>query len=360
MINAFKIIGIGQCGCRIASEFDSLGFQTYYINSDVVDMRDMRIKPQNCLQLETTGTGGSPLVGKQILEKNYNKFQGFINSIIEMNKMHIIIVGLGGGTGGGMVVPVSEFLIENGYKCGVIATLPPKMLGMLTADNAMRTLRDLRHVPLNMLVLADNEYLISKIGVSSNWWKKINYFIMSRFMGVLDILRDNKFSHSGLGSIDRAEILRILQYGNGLLDIKEVSFSPADFKLEDVMIKERLLEPYLIEGYDYKDTLAYIVNVDVPNTNIEYTNFSKRVFEILKTSFGSAISRLGMFIDPTLEKSIRVTLVNAGLKLPRVLQSRINNLKRDADRHQLKKQKVDKTQFLDDSVIIIDDQFTII
>jgi len=119
-----------------------------------------------------------------------------------------------------------------------------------------------------------------------------------------------------------------------------------------------LFKPCLVEGYNYKDTQAYMVSIDVPVKGV-YTNFSSKVFDITKNVSGSAISRLGMFVDPLLTDSVRVTLINAGLKLPKVLKSRMNNLKRDAERYKDKRSKGDSMDFDGIDSLALDDDFDI-
>lgn len=357
MLKLFNIFGIGQCGCRITAEFNNIGFNSYYINSDSVDMRDVKAPKDRILQLDTSGSGGSPIKGRKILESNYAMFKAFMDKTLDRDKMNLFVLGLGGGTGGGMIVPTIEYATQEGYKVGVLATLPPKMLGMLAMDNAMKVLRELRRCSTSMFMLADNEFLINKVGISSNWWQKINYYIISKIAAAFDIIREEKISQAGIGSIDKAEVVRILQYGQGLLDIRDIYFSLAEIQIADDEIKKRIFEPSLVEGYNYKDTLAYLISVDIPKSHGGFTEFSNKIFNVTKKVCGSSISRLGMFTDPLLDRSIRVTIVNSGLKLPKVLQSKINNLRRDSERHDQKKTKEDVLDFSDVEQINLESEF---
>ena len=357
MINLFNVIGIGQCGCRIAKEFNKIGFNTCYINSDSVDMRDFIVPKDKLLMLGTSGSGRSPVKGAAILKSNFTIFSDFMDIHLQRDALNLFVIGMGGGTGGGMIIPVLEYAQEKDIKVGVLATLPPKLSGMLDMDNAMRVLKKLRTVDMNMFILADNEYLIEKVGLSTEWWQRINYYILTKVIAAFDILRDNKTSQKGIGSIDMGELSRILQYGKGLLDIRDIYFTlPDELSISDEELKEKLFEPSLINGYNYKDTLFYLISIDVPDKG-GYTEFASRVFKITKGSFGSALARIGMFIDPILSKSIRVTIITAGLKLPKVLRSKINNLKRDSIRHEIKKNKLDSVDFTDMDEISINDDF---
>jgi len=351
--------GAGQCGSRITLEFQKLGYKTTYYNSDAIDVRGSGINEKDLLLIAGTGSGGSPLKGKEILDNHIGEFKKFLLSKMDEGKMQVFVAGLGGGTGGSSVIPAIELAKESGFKTGVIVTLPPKMLGMLAMDNAMKTLKNLKDLGVNMFILADNEYLIGKVGLSEDWWKKINEYIVIRVVSILGLLREGKISQTGIGSIDKAEILRILQYGNGLTDIRDMYFTPKEVDgLSEENLRDKLFSSCFIEGFNYKDTLAYLVSIDLPLTGV-FTKFSSKVFDITKQVCGSAISRLGMFVDPLLNNAIRVTIVNSGLKLPRVLKSKIGNSKRDSFRHHLKKTKEDSFDFSDVDDISLDEDFEI-
>lgn len=359
MSDIFNICAIGQCGCRIGREFNKIGFDVCYINSDIVDMRDLNVPKENILILEGTGSGRSPSVARKILEKNYNKFTEFLDDHLNKDAINVFIIGLGGGTGGGMVIPAIDYAKKKGYKVGLIATLPPKLSGMMDMDNAMHGLKELKDVTMNLFILIDNELLLEKIGLSADWWHKINYYILTKILSAFDLLRDNKTAQTGIGSIDKAEIIRILQYGKGLMDIRDIYLNiPDEINLTDEELKNKIFDPALISGYNYRDTLFYLISVDVPKKG-GYTELASRIFNISKATFGSALARIGMSNDPVLDKAIRITLITTGLKLPKVLRSKINNLRRDADRHEQKREKKDLMDFGSIDDINLDDNFKI-
>lgn len=344
---AVQVIGMGQCGNRIGQEFESVGLDVTYVNSDEVDLRGMAVSSAKTILIATTGTGGSPLKGKEILEANQDKFTNFMSSRMDPDKLQLFVVGGGGGTGGGFICPAVKMAKERGFKVMVLYTLPPKILGPLAVENALRVLKNLKQFDMQGLVLADNEYLISRVGLSQEWWKKVNQAIVSQVVSIFDIVRPGKVTHSGLGSIDRGEIMRIIQTGKGETDMRSFLIDLKEFKeLDDPALQKKLFEPVMVEGYDYKNTLSYLIGVDVPVKG-SYTEEANRIFSLTKKVCGSALSRPGMFADPLLYGSIRVTMVNAGLKIPKVIQSRMNNLKRDEARYQDKVTKGEKVN-LDD------------
>lgn len=342
--DVIQIIGCGQCGTRLGLKFERFNVDTFYINSDEHDIRGTFIDPKKLLLLGIDGTGGKPSVGEELLKNNWKDVEIFINNNIDPQKLTLVVGGLGGGTGGSALPTVLEYLIHKKISTGCLATLPPRIQGMLPSNNALRTLKALMELKINMFILADNEYLITKKGIGDDWWDEVNNTIAVEVKSIFDLLRVGKISQKGIGSIDKAEVLRILQYGNGFVDIRTKYFTHSDFKTIEEGQKNKVLDSLfvssLVEGYQYKTTLAYLVGVDVPKKKI-FTKEAKEIFDIVKKTCGSAISRLGMFSDPLLDDVIRVTMVNAGLKLPKILNTRINNLKRDEQRFMEKKEKKD-------------------
>jgi cell division GTPase FtsZ len=361
MNDFFHVVGLGQCGMRISSEFQRAGFYTAVMNSDEVDARGYQIEEDRILVLKKTGTGKSLKIGRQIVEENRGKFESFLRRHANKKGLTLFIAGGGGGTGGSFVAPAAGYLKEQGYKVGVIYTLPPKMLGMVPAENALRTLKELTKIEMDLFILVDNEVLLEEVGKETSWWGKINRLILSTFYSSVEVLRSDKTAQTGLGSIDRGELIRTISYGKGLTDIRRCYLTMTDCDLPEQDLSELLFKPQLIEGYDYKTTLCYLVSIDVPQ-NGNFTAVSKKIFDVVKRKVGNGISILGMFQDPLLKDSVKVTVVNSGLRLPKVLQSRIKNLKRDEQAFLDKQGKSDVTtqifSDLDLGVSVTDDDFS--
>lgn len=360
----FSFIGLGQCGMRIAQEFQRAEFKTSYINSDEVDARALDREKDSVLVLEGTGTGKSLKVGQAILEDNRPKFESFIKKHSNKDGMTIFIAGAGGGTGGSFIVPAVSYCKSLGHKVGVILTLPPRMLGIVPSENSLRTLQALRKENIDMLILVDNEYLLGDTSKTSSkeesWWGKINKKILTNFHAAVDILREDKSAQSGLGSIDKGELIRSLSYGKGLTDIRKQYLTITDCNLPPEELQKKLFQYELLSGCDYKSTLAYCVSIDVPE-NGNYIEIAKKIFDLTKKKFGNGIAILGMFTDSLIKDAVRVTMINSGLQLPKILQSRIKNLKRDEEAFKNKQSKVDIVsgafEDLDLGSSILDDGF---
>ncbi len=341
MKDYFGFVGLGQCGMRICLQFQKIGFSVSFINSDEIDAKELIAADENVLLLEGTGTGKSIRVGTQILEEHRSKFESFLRRHTK-NGMTIFVAGAGGGTGGSFIAPAVEYAKSLGHKVGVIVTLPPKMLGIVPANNALKTIQALLKQKLDLFVIADNEYLLDSVGKDDTWWGKINDKIVSNFHSIMEITRSDKSTKTGLGSIDQSEVFRAISYGKGLTDIRKLYLTMSACTQPSEELQKILFKPELTEGYDYKTTLCYLVCIDIPPDG-SFINVAKNIFDISKKKLGNGVAILGMCTDPLLRDSIRVTYIHSGLKLPKVLQSRIKNLRRDEKSFSDKQNKVDQT-----------------
>jgi cell division GTPase FtsZ len=351
---SLNVIGLGQAGSRIAKFFDRANVPTVYANSDEVDFRGLNIPESKTLIIEGTGTGCSYVKGLQMVDKNYEVFIDFIAKNLNKDKLNLFIFGAGGGSGASMSTRAIKYATDNKYRVGILTVLPSKMLGMIPMDNAIKTLKDLKEFPINMFILADNEHLSKDAVIGKDWWSDINQRIYDQIESAFEITSSKKTSQAGIGSIDKGELMRTLQYGNGLLDIRTFKIKKSD--MNDEYIDELLHKPILTEGYNYKDSLAYIINIDTPIFG-NYSQFANDVFIKSKSKYGSAVSKFGMFVDASLSDEIVLTIVTAGMKFPKVITKEMKDFNREGARFGKKKDKEDKTDFSIVNVSLIDDSF---
>lgn len=358
MQDTINVFAFGQAGTRISQNFEKVGVSTAYVNFDEVDMRGLQVREDKKLCISGKGTGCSLAMGNKLVKKHKAELFKFIRSHADKNKLNIIVFGLGGGTGSSITMAAVPYMLEKGYRVGILTVLPPDILGILPQDNALRVLEYLKELPLSLFILGDNEYMVSEVGFKKDWWSGVNNYLFSQFHSIFEITRSNKTTYSGIGSIDKGELLRILQYGNGMLDVRTIYLKEADLYKSEETLRDMLYTPSLIDGYSYKDTLAYAVNVDVPSRG-DYTGTVSTIFNIVEKESGEAISRLGMSIDPLLDDTIRITMINAGLKLPKTILSRIKNLNKNEKKFINKKEKEDKITFDKLNTSSLDDDFII-
>lgn len=342
MKNYINFIGLGQCGMRICYEFAKSGYSCTYINSDDADARGYDIDEERVLVLKGTGTGKSLKMGAQIVEEHRSKFDSFIKKHCNKNGLTILVAGAGGGTGGSFIAPAAKLLKGLDYKTGVILTMPHQMLGMIPTENSLMTLKALKALPLDMFLIADNDMLLDDLGSSKTWWGKVNKTIVESVTSMFDILSERKISKEGLGSIDKGELIRCVTYGKGHTDVNNLYITPENFAKSAKELETLLFTSPLVSGYNYKEGLCYAVCVDVPTSfTHEHLELANRIFTLTKNKIGRGIAIPGMFTDPWIGTAVKVTLIVSGLGLPKILESRMKNLKRDTEAFRAKNNKVD-------------------
>ena len=94
MISDFiNVIGVGQCGTRLGQEFERMGIQAAFINSDEVDVRGISSKKGNMLLIDTRGTAGAPSKGRQMIDKKKKDLDALsISSLLLIRSISLLQV----------------------------------------------------------------------------------------------------------------------------------------------------------------------------------------------------------------------------------------------------------------------------
>lgn len=370
MQDYISFIGLGQCGMRITTEFGAKGYSCAFLHSDENDARGYSVNEDKVLILKGTGTGKSLKVGQNIVEDYKSKFESFIKKNCNKHGLTILVAGAGGGTGGSFIGPAAKYIKSLGYKCGVLLTIPNKMFGIVPQENSLRTVKELKTIKddngktidLDFFLIADNDMLLDDLGSNKTYWGKVNKTIVESVNSMFEILEPRKISKEGLGSIDKAELIRCLTYGKGHIDVNCFYLTVPQFSIEDKELEAKLFTSVLVDGYNYKEGLCYTVCVDVPHDfSKEHIEIANRIFTLSKNKIGRGIAIPGMFTDLMLGQAVRVTLIVSGLGMPKILESRIKNLKRDLESFKEKHNKEDKIRETMDSITDsgIDEDFSL-
>lgn len=121
-------IGVGQCGGNIANEFAKLGYKTVAINTSLTDLGKLESIPKNNRLLISSGiqgAGKNPELGQQAFEEHAAEVMHLLEQVFDQNiDLIYVCAGLGGGTGSGVAPLLTQILLEEGRKVGMIVTLP--------------------------------------------------------------------------------------------------------------------------------------------------------------------------------------------------------------------------------------------
>lgn len=220
----FGIIGAGQGGGRIASQFWTLGHRrVVLVNTTEADFKGQTAAQKVILPTsegQASGAGKDPSVARRAISSNGELVRDAIRDSIGTDVDRILVcVGGGGGTGTGSAIGIVDvarkFMVESGKdpkSVGVIVSKPKSSEGAQVQDNFSALLAELRELKVNPLVVVDNE-LISKrfpsAGVAQ-FWKIAN----SNLCGMFDIFNILAASQTPFVSFDKADYESVLNSGN--------------------------------------------------------------------------------------------------------------------------------------------------
>ncbi len=230
----FGIIGAGQGGGRIASQFWDLGHRrVVLVNTTEADFRGQNASAKVVLPTaegEAAGAGKDPAVARRAIARNGELVRDAIRDHIGDDVDRILItVGGGGGTGSGctvgLVAIAKQFMLEGDKDpraVGLILSKPKASEGAQVQENFRDLMEELKGLDVNPLVVVDNELInkrFPRAGVAQ-FWKIAN----ANLCGLFDIFNIISANVSQFSSFDKADYESVLNSGNlvfGLAKVKE-------------------------------------------------------------------------------------------------------------------------------------------
>lgn len=249
------VIGLGQCGGRIADEFALLnnrarrqrGFEiipgVFAVNTDSADLSGLKhISPdfRHRILIGAKKSGGHGVgkvnaLGAEIARDDSDKI---IDAIRQTKRFFesdgfLLIASSGGGTGSG-AIPVITQVIRERYpdKPAFDLIVLPFEHEESTEDrsiyNTALCLKSVSSVA-NAVILVDNQRYIRKDSSLSSNLSKINYLIAETFYDVLCAGEETKAKHIGAKTLDAGDITQTLNgwtvIGYGKSQIPKFDFS---------------------------------------------------------------------------------------------------------------------------------------
>lgn len=195
----FAILGLGQCGGRLAQSFYELGYKkNIVINTSYHDLADLTI-PTKIKVGTTDGAGKNMDISSSAFAKEKSNILLQMNKIFGQDVDHIIVcAGAGGGTGSGTIIPAIELSklylkqigLENAeQKVGAIATIPTnnESSSPIVKQNSLKVLTSLSEMAndkqISPFIVIDNDRvkkLFPRLTVSQ-FYPTINKTIVQLF-----------------------------------------------------------------------------------------------------------------------------------------------------------------------------------
>ena len=332
------IIGSGQAGSNLASEFFKLGYDAIAINTAIQDLKYAELPDSNKLLLEY-GLGGAAKeteIGREAAESHRGEILQLVNEKLSDVHVNVLCLSLGGGSGAGSCETMVDLLSDIGKPLIVITILPMETEDTQTKYNALETLSKLleltRSKQVNNLIVVDNAKIeaIYQHVSQMDFYKVANEAIVKP----VDVFNTLSSMPSGIKPLDPMEFSKIMLDGEGLSVYGELTVDNFD---EETAIAEAVINNLngnlLSGGFDLKQSryvgviIAANQNVwsKIPSASVNYA------MAMINDQCGSPKGVYkGIYTVDYPENVVKVYSIFSGLGLP---ASRVDQLKKDAKEH---------------------------
>ena len=301
------VIGVGGCGCYIASRMcaehpDDVSY--LLCESDYRAFVYSPVKDQLLLKDNNFGTHCDIERGKKMAQEASDKIQHLIN---EGTKMVFVLAGLGGGTGSGSSPVISGITRKMGILTIGIVTTPLlfENEAVLLCEN--KGLNDLRKTT-DALISVSNDYIWSLDGKLSEdqAFDMADEILIKSMMTIVDLI--NSRSQEGI-NIDFNDVMFVLKDGG---DSVVISGKAEGEKRVMEAIKEALSSPLLYNKAlrTAKRILLHTSTssqfpLEIRETE-ELTSFTKSLHPQVNIIWGSSTNE-------SLERDVQVIIIASGL-----------------------------------------------
>ena len=230
------VIGLGQCGGRIADEFSRLNRKAssqrgieivtgaFAINTDIADLSGLnRIKPdyQHRILIGGRKTGGHGVgkineLGAEVAKEDADKVIDAIRTTKRLSEADafLLIAGGAGGTGSGAIPVMTQYVKERFtdkpvYNLIVLPFEHEEITEERTIYNAATCLKS-SYLVSDAIILVDNQRFVSKDSSLHTNLANINTEIVSPFYNLLCAGEEKKPKYIGAKLLDAGDIIQTL------------------------------------------------------------------------------------------------------------------------------------------------------
>ncbi len=336
------VVGLGQAGGNLASEFARLGYRAIALNTAHTDLSSLASTDRAAVLSSDQriyigidgydGAGADMNYGRECVRENAERIREVVARHAEGADVVILTAGLGGGTGSSVSELVSV-LAALDLPMITLATLPNEYESGIAKVNAVRAVSDLvRHENIGW-IFADNSRLSTQHGGVSldKYFEKINSVII-RPLDELNRLNNRKGVHP-IRSLD-GEDFRALLLSNGVLNYSEglLPVLTTDKVIERV--RESLQQSSMMPQGFATEEIAYMgIVLEAGEEVLRGTPFSffEQLNEKLKNETGGAAIYMGVYrLDTPIDGgSARLRVIASTQALPEGIQAMVNDARRE-------------------------------
>ena len=339
------VIGLGQCGSRIADQFARLDRKAlverrthiapniFAVNTDQADLTGLRYIKKDYLHRiiiglrQTLGHGVGKIneLGAELAREDGDKMIDAMKAEAGIYESHafLLVAGTAGGTGSG-AIPILAQMIKERYLSKPIyalVVLPFEHEINSEARSVFNTATCLKSIydVVDAVFLADNQRYVRKDASLVNNIEKINKSIAAPFYDLMCAGEVTKHKHVGARTIDAGDLIATIEgwtaLGLGRTELPTLRFP---WEIKKKHFREKALESFrgsqaldasisdLSIGCDPKDSSKIIYAISGPPKEMNM-DMVKSISEYLKEIAPNALIRGGDF--PGEKHFIDVTLI---------------------------------------------------
>lgn len=339
----FVVVGLGQGGGNLASEFARLGYKSLALNTAHTDLSALAPGSQRGPSLGAEhriyigidgydGAGADLNYGRECIREHATRIQQEVASHAEGADVVILTAGLGGGTGSAISELVAV-LSELGLPMLTMTTLPNEYESGIAKVNAVRAVSDLVKAEGVGWIFADNTRLSQLHGGVSldRYFEQVNSLIVSP----LDELNrlNNKPGVQPIRTID-GEDFRALLLSNGVINYATNTLATLTVDAVMERIRENLAQSTIMPpGFALEEVSYMGVVLEAPEAILKDTPFSffEQLNERLKDETGGGGIYMGIYRTetPIDGGAAELRMVCSTQSLPEGIQAVVNDARRE-------------------------------
>lgn len=326
------IIGIGQCGTKIADIFSLVDFEAIAVNTSRSDLEYLKHIPRERRILigegiaGGKGVNGNPVLGRDAMRRDLNVVMMEIDSIVGYEDVDIFFLtfGFGGGTGAGGT-PVLARALKSEYPDSLvvaIGALPLREEGIRPTINAAITIDKLSKIA-DSIIAIDNNKLKESAHDIGKAYEKINYTIVERIASLLSLV-----DVPGEQTLDASDLKFVLKAFGSFATIGYAKEEPSRVKNLSRLILKSFESEGLYLDASIESALYALVAVHGPPYVLRADEIFDALSYLTNKIKGKQVFR-GFYPDPR-EREIEVVTLLSGIYESRSIEDMVITAKRYA------------------------------
>lgn len=349
----YGIVGLGQGGCRIAYEFEKIGYPTIAINTSSQDLDKVDCKVK--VSIGQGGAGKDLRIGAKAVNTHRNKIMEVYRREFKNVDHAIICAGSSGGTGGGGLKAIAETLSDYKLPVGVLTTFPLKSEDTRAKKNTLSVLNELVKMQNNKkirpLIIIDNNKIEQKHpGLSTlKFWNVANNEVVKTF----DVFNKLSATSTAYTSLDPADYTKIINSG-GCMIFGNISITNTNPEKKDTIfsdaIEKNINNGLLVEGFNLVQAThcGCIIVANEGQLESIPRKAEEAAFSTIMELIGSGSVYKGVYSLSQLENP-EIFFILSGLSLPEPrVRELIDNVRKEVDHFQEKAEHKTVTDIMAD------------